>query len=160
MEEVDLNEKVQRVLEDLELQIQDKQATVTTGALPVILGHKRQMQQLFQNLIGNALKYSPGTERVEVRLRHDAGRVYVDVRDNGLGMPADSLERVFEKFHRSEDLMTMSTSGTGLGLFIARQLARAMGGDVTVVSTLNAGSVFTLSLVTAGRDRQCEPESA
>jgi signal transduction histidine kinase len=53
---------------------------------------------------------------------------------------------VFEKFHRVEDPMTMSTSGTGLGLFIARRLARAMGGDVSVVSALNKGSVFTLSL--------------
>ena len=56
------------------------------------------------------------------------------------------MEKVFGKFHRVEDPMTMSTSGTGLGLFIARRLARAMDGDVSVTSTLNVGSEFTLSL--------------
>jgi signal transduction histidine kinase len=72
--------------------------------------------------------------------------VHVDVRDHGRGIPADQLDKVFDKFHRVEDPMTMSTSGTGLGLFIARRLARAMGGDIAVTSVLNSGSVFTLSL--------------
>ena len=72
--------------------------------------------------------------------------MHVDVRDHGRGIPADQLDKIFDKFHRVEDPMTMSTSGTGLGLFIARRLARAMGGDIAVVSTLNAGSTFTLSL--------------
>jgi signal transduction histidine kinase len=79
-------------------------------------------------------------------MRVDDVNVHVDVRDHGRGIPSDQLEKVFGKFHRVEDPMTMSTSGTGLGLFIARRLARAMGGDVSVVSTLNTGSVFTLSL--------------
>ena len=102
--------------------------------------------QILANLVGNGLKYSPTDEPVEVAVRRETDRIHVDVRDHGRGIPADSLERVFEKFHRVEDPMTMSTSGTGLGLFIARRLARAMGGDVTVVSTLGVGSVFTLSL--------------
>jgi signal transduction histidine kinase len=102
--------------------------------------------QVLANLIGNALKYSPGDAPVQVSMRLDEDRVHVDVRDQGLGIPADQIKKIFEKFHRVEDPMTMSTSGTGLGLFIARQLARTMDGDVSVVSTLNAGSVFTLSL--------------
>jgi signal transduction histidine kinase len=102
--------------------------------------------QVAANLVGNALKYSPDTEEVHVRLRLDADLVHVDVADHGRGIPADQLEKVFEKFHRVEDPMTMSTSGTGLGLFIARRLAQAMGGDVSVVSTLNVGSTFTLTL--------------
>jgi PAS domain S-box-containing protein len=106
--------------------------------------------QVLTNLLGNALKYSPPQEPVEVRMRRDGSRVHVDVVDHGRGIPADQLETVFEKFHRVEDPMTMSTSGTGLGLFIARRLARAMGGDIRVVSTLNAGSVFTLSLAYEG----------
>jgi PAS domain S-box-containing protein len=102
--------------------------------------------QVITNLVGNGLKYSPETEQVEVSMRVDDGTVHVDVRDHGRGIPSDQLEKVFGKFHRVEDPMTMSTSGTGLGLFIARRLARAMGGNVTVISTLNIGSVFTLSL--------------
>jgi PAS domain S-box-containing protein len=102
--------------------------------------------QVLANLIGNGLKYSAEDTEVEVGMRFGETQVHVEVRDHGRGIPADQLENVFGKFHRVEDPMTMSTSGTGLGLFIARQLARAMGGDVTVVSTLNSGSVFTMSL--------------
>ena len=115
------------------------------GPVPAHCDDGRALQVL-ANLIGNGLKYSAGDTEVEVGMRLDAARVHVDVRDHGRGIPADQLDKVFDKFHRVEDPMTMSTSGTGLGLFIARRLARAMGGDVTVVSTLNSGSVFTLSL--------------
>ena len=102
--------------------------------------------QVLANVIGNGLKYSAPDTEVEVRMRLGPAQVHVDVRDHGRGIPADQVDKVFDKFHRVEDPMTMSTSGTGLGLFIARRLARAMGGDVTVVSTLNSGSVFTLTL--------------
>jgi signal transduction histidine kinase len=102
--------------------------------------------QVLGNLIGNGLKYSAEDTEVAIGMRLDEAGVHVDVRDRGRGIPADQLEKVFGKFHRVEDPMTMSTSGTGLGLFIARRLARAMGGDVTVVSTLNSGSTFTMSL--------------
>jgi signal transduction histidine kinase len=102
--------------------------------------------QVLANLIGNGLKYSAADTPVEVAMRVDGTTVHVEVRDHGRGIPADQLNKIFDKFHRVEDPMTMSTSGTGLGLFIARRLARAMGGDVAVTSVLNTGSVFTLSL--------------
>jgi signal transduction histidine kinase len=102
--------------------------------------------QVVANLVGNGLKYSAEDDLVEIGMRLDDERVYLDVRDHGRGIPADQLDQIFEKFHRVEDPMVMSTSGTGLGLFIARRLARAMGGDITVTSTLNTGSVFTFSL--------------
>jgi signal transduction histidine kinase len=102
--------------------------------------------QVVANLVGNALKYSPEEAQVHVTLRLDGDHARVEVADHGRGIPADQLTKVFEKFHRVEDPMTMSTSGTGLGLFIARRLARAMGGDIAVTSTLNVGSVFTFVL--------------
>jgi signal transduction histidine kinase len=108
--------------------------------------------QVVANLVGNALKYSPEDAEVRVRLRLGGGHAQVVVADHGRGIPADQLAKVFEKFHRVEDPMTMSTSGSGLGLFIARRLARAMGGDIVVSSTLNVGSVFTLTLRRADED--------
>ncbi|MEV1286326.1 ATP-binding protein [Micromonospora sp. NPDC049679] len=109
--------------------------------------------QVAANLIGNALKYSPETEEVRVSMRIEDDRVHVEVADHGRGIPSDQLQKVFEKFHRVEDPMTMSTSGTGLGLFIARRLAQSMGGDIGVTSTLNVGSVFTLTLQRADVSR-------
>jgi signal transduction histidine kinase len=121
------------------------------GPVPAHCDDGRALQVL-ANLIGNGLKYSAADTEVTVGMRLEGTRVHVDVRDRGRGIPADQLAKVFDKFHRVEDPMTMSTSGTGLGLFIARRLARAMGGDVTVVSTLNSGSVFTLSLTRANAE--------
>jgi PAS domain S-box-containing protein len=121
---------------------------VPAGPVPTHCDEGRAMQ-VVTNLVGNALKYSPETEEVLVGMRVDGDHVHVQVSDHGLGIPADQLTKVFEKFHRVEDPMTMSTSGTGLGLFISRRLAQAMGGDIAVTSTLGVGSVFTLTLALA-----------
>ncbi|MCW2615969.1 MAG: domain S-box protein [Frankiales bacterium] len=102
--------------------------------------------QVLTNLVGNALKYSPPGSPVEVRLGVEHGRAHVDVVDGGRGIPADQLERVFEKFHRVEDSMRMTTGGTGLGLYIARQLSTAMGGTLRCTSTLGVGSTFRFTL--------------
>ncbi len=102
--------------------------------------------QVIGNLLSNALKYSPGTTQVDVAVTSYDGAARVSVSDRGRGIPADQLERVFDKFHRVEDPLTMTTGGTGLGLYIARQLARAMHGDVVVRSTLGTGSTFVLAL--------------
>ena len=102
--------------------------------------------QVLTNLVGNALKYSTAPSPVHVSLRTVDGQVTVAVRDQGRGIPTDELDRVFDKFHRVEDPMVMTTSGTGLGLYIARELATAMGGSLACTSTLGAGSEFSLTL--------------
>lgn len=125
-----------------------------TDPVPVACDPMRVIQVL-TNLIGNALKYSPAGSPVDMRLIVDGGRAYVDITDRGRGIPADQLERVFEKFHRVEDPMRMTTGGTGLGLYIARQLASAMGGTLSCSSTLGTGSTFRFVL-----DRAAEPPGA
>jgi PAS domain S-box-containing protein len=102
--------------------------------------------QILTNLVSNALKYSDPGAPVELRVEAGDGQCRVTVRDRGRGLPQDELERIFEKFHRVEDPMVMKTGGTGLGLYIARHLARAMSGDLTVRSRLGEGSEFTLTL--------------
>jgi signal transduction histidine kinase len=83
---------------------------------------------------------------VRLKLWRDSRWAKVSVVDRGRGIPPDELERIFDKFHRVEDPMTMTTSGTGLGLYIARELARAMGGEVEALSVPGRGSTFTLRL--------------
>jgi PAS domain S-box-containing protein len=102
--------------------------------------------QVLSNLLGNALKYSAPGSPVDVRLSFGEQWAQVDVTDVGRGIPADQLEQVFEKFHRVEDPMRMTTGGTGLGLYIARQLTDAMKGRLTCSSTLGVGSTFTFQL--------------
>ncbi len=122
---------------------------VPADPVPVRCDNGRALQAA-TNLVSNALKYSPETEQVHVSVHVGAEYAELRVQDSGLGIPADQLDKIFEKFHRVEDPMTMSTGGTGLGLFISRRLAKTMGGDILVSSTLNVGSLFTLKL------RRCE----
>jgi PAS domain S-box-containing protein len=122
----------------LQLDLPDGPAPVTCDPMRVI--------QVLTNLIGNALKYDPSGSPVTVRLVNDTEQAHVEVTDQGRGIPADQLEQVFEKFHRVEDPMRMTTGGTGLGLYIARQLATAMGGRLSCTSTLGEGSTFRFSL--------------
>jgi len=118
------------------------------GELPASCDPVRTVQ-VVGNLVGNALKYSAQGTPVEVRLGVDGRTAWVEVSDVGRGIPADQLDKVFEKFHRVEDPMRMTTGGTGLGLYIARQLTEAMGGRLTCRSTLGVGSTFTLELAVA-----------
>ena len=105
-----------------------------------------RVTQVLTNLIGNALKYSDAGTPVTARLHVEGDTAVIEVEDRGRGIPADQVERVFDKFHRVEDPLVMTTGGTGLGLYIARQLADAMGGKLFCTSTLGVGSVFTLRL--------------
>jgi two-component system, OmpR family, sensor histidine kinase KdpD len=96
------------------------------------------------NLVANAIKYSPDDEPVDVVISTEGADVVVAVTDRGPGIAADAQERIFERFERLEE--TRKQTGTGLGLYITRRLARAMGGEVTVSSVPGAGSTFLLRL--------------
>ncbi|MGB8649389.1 MAG: ATP-binding protein [Mycobacteriales bacterium] len=144
----DLASLVRRACGDFGDQNDRVTVEVPEGPVEVACDPVRAIQVL-TNLVGNALKYSaPGTP-VRVRLQLVGNRAVVEVEDEGRGIPADQLEKVFEKFHRVEDPMLMTTGGTGLGLYIARQLAQAMGGELSCTSTLNVGSVFRFTLLVA-----------
>ncbi|GAC1444778.1 MAG: hypothetical protein NVSMB55_22320 [Mycobacteriales bacterium] len=127
--------------ERIELTLPD--APVHVGCDPM------RVVQVLSNLVSNALKYSAAGSQVDVQLTVAGGTAVVEVSDSGRGIPADQLERVFDKFHRVEDSMRMTTGGTGLGLYIARELANAMGATLACRSTLGSGSVFSLSLPVA-----------
>jgi PAS domain S-box-containing protein len=118
-----------------------------------------RLVQVLANLLSNAHKYSPAGQPVRLRVWRQDGWAKAAVVDRGRGIPREELDRIFEKFHRVEDPMTMTTGGTGLGLYIARELARAMGGEIEAASALRRGSTFTVRLpVAAVRERPLEPE--
>jgi signal transduction histidine kinase len=145
-EEVDLARLVEEAVEAAELAQQDV-AVVTSarGRLPAIRGDRARLRQVLGNLIENAVKYSPEGGEVRVSAAVGNGAVQIDVRDSGPGIPRDQQARIFEKFGRV-DVPGASKPGTGLGLFIARSIAEAHGGSLTVMSGLEPGAVFTLTL--------------
>jgi PAS domain S-box-containing protein len=147
----DLGQLVTRTAEDFTTESPRLTVSVPSHPVPVECDPVRVIQ-VVANLVSNGLKYSGPDAPVRVSLRVSDGSddpvrsAIVEVTDVGRGIPADQLDRIFEKFHRVEDPLRMTTGGTGLGLFIARQLTAAMGGTLSVRSTLGAGSTFTFSL--------------
>ena len=107
---------------------------------------RKRVEQILLNLLSNAVKFTAagGTVRLSVSALGDA--ISLGVRDTGPGIPADKLEAVFEPFVQAGTSQVQASRGTGLGLSISRELARAMGGDLTLASVLGQGSTFTLTL--------------
>jgi PAS domain S-box-containing protein len=105
-----------------------------------------KLHQVLANLLSNAVKFTPAGGAIEISWDESDRAVHIHVADTGPGIPPNKLEAIFEPFVQLGGNLTRVTEGTGLGLAISRELARAMGGDVTVCSTLGAGSSFTLTL--------------
>ncbi|MGZ4316325.1 MAG: ATP-binding protein [Gaiellaceae bacterium] len=109
-----------------------------------------RLRQVLVNLVENAIKYSPGGGRVEVRVVDQGDRLCLDVSDEGLGIPPSEQARIFEKFYRLDAEMTRGVGGSGLGLYISREIIQQMGGSLSVQSAAGAGSTFTVTLPRPG----------
>jgi signal transduction histidine kinase len=107
---------------------------------------ENKLRQVLVNLVDNAVKYSPGGGRVEIRLRGEPGRCLIEVADGGLGIPSDEQDRIFEKFYRLDPQQKHGIGGSGLGLYICRELVERMDGHLTVDSEPGRGSTFTVEL--------------
>ena len=145
---VDMNAVLDDVLTDLHLQIEELDATITSEDLPPVYGDGGQLRQVLQNLIENALAYH-GEEppRIHVSTDRRVGRVAITVRDEGIGIPPDEQDRIFEVFQR---LDPHERSGTGIGLPICRRIVDRHGGDISVDSTPGEGTAITVTLRPAG----------
>ena len=112
-----------------------------------VIGDPDRLVQCISNLIGNAVKYSAPDSPISLEVRPNPKTVRLIVEDQGQGIPADQLERIFERFTRAEGVsIPKGQSSSGLGLSIVQMLMEAMGGTVTVRSTVGEGSQFSLEL--------------
>jgi signal transduction histidine kinase len=109
-----------------------------------------KVRQIVLNLLANAIKYTASGGSIRVSTDEDSDSVLIRVRDSGRGIASDKIEQIFAPFVRIDTGYARTTEGTGLGLAISRDLARAMGGDLTATSTLGEGSTFTLRLLKRG----------
>jgi signal transduction histidine kinase len=105
-----------------------------------------KVQQILLNVLSNAVKFTDRGGRIQISCEDVADCVRIKVRDTGVGIPAEKLDRIFEPFVRVGGTITRPTDGTGLGLTISRDFARCMGGDLSAESELGVGSTITLTL--------------
>ncbi|WP_170234050.1 PAS domain-containing protein [Segetibacter aerophilus] len=161
LEKVDLNKKLETVIHDLEIAIEEKGAFVEIGELPIVDGHKRQLQQLFHNLIQNALKYSQNnitphitvtaeivtgeTSSFDLPLEKKNHRYHlIKVQDNGIGFQQEYAERIFRMFQRLHG--KAEYSGSGVGLAIVKRVVENHNGYIAAESNPGEGATFKILL--------------
>jgi PAS domain S-box-containing protein len=151
LESMPLHDLMDRVLAMIEPQGERKSLHLVHGPCApgvTAIGDRLKVEQVVLNLLTNAVKFTPEGGRITVSCGEDGAHAVVAVRDTGPGIPADKREAIFDPFVQLGRTLTSTHEGAGLGLAISRDLARGMGGDVTVESTEGEGSTFTLQLPT------------
>jgi light-regulated signal transduction histidine kinase (bacteriophytochrome) len=146
LEPTDAGDSLVKALDNLRGAIQASQAAVTYDELPMVMGDPVQLVQLFQNLIDNAIKFRvPGRPcQVHVGIQKEQARCVFHIRDNGIGIPADQHDRIFQIFQRLHS--HTKYPGTGIGLAICKRIVERHGGSIWVESTPGEGSTFSFSL--------------
>ena len=150
LEPVPLEALVERTLERIQPLVRRKniQLKTTVKSQPQAIGDSELLEFALYNLVSNAVKYSPPSTTVEVTVRSNVslGLAFLDVSDQGAGIPREDQPRIFDRFYRSESAKRSGQPGLGLGLAIVREIARHHGGSVLVESTPGRGSKFSLAL--------------
>jgi two-component system phosphate regulon sensor histidine kinase PhoR len=152
-EPFDAEELVRFVADDAALHVGEGrviEVDVPPG-LPPVYGDAGRTRQVLSNLVDNASKYSPDGSRIAITVDAHDGRVRFSVSDEGLGIPLNEQEQIFEKFYRLDPHHRRGVSGSGLGLYICRELVRSMSGRIFVESDLGRGATFTVELPVADR---------
>jgi signal transduction histidine kinase len=146
---VDLEALTRDVLAETAVLVQEKGHRVSlagaAGAAPVA-ADAQLLRQVVLNLVSNAIKYTPDGGAIEIRLEPDAGMLRWSIRDSGIGVPLSSQARLFEKFYRAENVATLETEGTGLGLYLVRLIMEQLDGRVWCESEEGAGATFLFTL--------------
>lgn len=157
IKEFDFDKAVREVIEILQ-QSEEKHKIIIKGKTnKKVKGDKERIGQVINNLVSNAIKYSPKADKVDVVLRSDKGNVEVAVKDYGIGMNEEHLEKIFERFYRVYDTTDKTFPGLGIGLYIASEIINRHGGKLWVDSNIGKGSTFYFSLPVNGKKKIKKP---
>ena len=147
-QELDIEDLINAAIDQSQISADNRQILVThtehNNAL--VLGDREQLIMAIQNLIENAINYSPEGTKISITTTVDNGIVEVAITDQGIGIPENDIERIFERFYRVDPARSRQTGGTGLGLSIVKHVASKHGGEVKVWSVQGVGSTFSLRL--------------
>src|SRR3989344_2304212 len=149
-----LSPLLSRVLDNLKKQAAKKSVNLESRIspdLPLVSIDADKMEFVLNNIVDNAVKYTPAGGTVEVSTRTEKGAILIEVRDTGIGIPAAEFDRVFTKFFRSRKALLYHTDGSGLGLYVAKNIVEQHGGSVAFQSVENQGTTFVISLPQTAR---------
>jgi len=153
LEAVNLRTLTGDVLDDVTTLVREKGHTVTVDSatdLPDVTSDPQLLRQVVMNLLSNAIKYTPPGGRIAIRMGLDGRNLRWSIHDSGIGIPKASAARLFEKFFRADNVHTVDTEGTGLGLYLVRLIVERFGGTVTCESEEGRGTTFAFTLPRAG----------
>jgi GAF domain-containing protein/CheY-like chemotaxis protein len=143
----DVGQLAREVKEAMEVQLTQHRFVHDFPSDPLVATvDPKRIEQVLRNLLSNAIKYSPEGGTITIQGRGDERQLLVRVSDQGIGIPSEDLERVFERFYRVENEITKTVRGVGLGLAVCQGIVKAHGGRIWVESTLGAGSTFSFTL--------------
>ena len=144
-----LYDAIESVCRAVELEAQRRGHTLVrlySSALPAIMGDRNRLEQVMMNVIGNSIKYTPDGGRIEVDAGIRGGSVWIDVSDNGIGIPQKDRERIFDRFYRVDKARSRESGGTGLGLSIAREIVLRHHGGIALTSHEGPGTTVRIVL--------------
>lgn len=148
-EPVSMEEVVGNVVVKLGTVAADKGISFSTevhALSTIVQGDEQALRQVITNLVANAIKFSPQQSNIVVRVKESGNKLLTQVIDNGVGIPEESINKLFQKFYQVDSSATRSAGGTGLGLHISRQIVEGHGGDIWVESELGRGSIFSFTV--------------
>ncbi len=148
-ETINLNELVQRLVADFSPAATQAQVSLLVDLEPgpiYVRGTAAHLMRVFDNLVHNALKFTPAQGNIHISLKKNKEQVLFQIQDNGIGIPAEKLDRIFERFYQADGSTKRRYGGTGLGLSLVKEITEAHGGSVHVESEVDLGSTFTVTL--------------
>ena len=155
-EPVNFEEVAQSVLKELEMKMKDKKLQVETNfeKLPLINADLKITRMIFQNLLSNALKYTPPEGKISLNVKKDNSNIIISVADTGYGVPTAVQSKIFTKMFRADNARQKDPEGTGLGLYIIKATVEQTGGKIWFESIENKGSTFYVSIPLLGMSKK------
>jgi len=148
---VELDKLTESVLSEVGLLVEEKghRLVVRADAVPAVVADLQLLRQVVLNLVSNAVKYTPAGGDIAIGISREEAAVVWTIRDSGVGVPKAAQARLFEKFFRADNVVTMETEGTGLGLYLARLIMEQFGGRVWCTSEEGQGATFAFAVPVA-----------
>jgi len=145
----DIGQLLEDIVSKLKMEAQRRKHEVTLeidSDIPPFYGDRDRLEQVFTNIVTNAMKYTPDGGKIDVSCKVHLTDAIVTVKDNGIGIPKKDMPRLFERFYRVDKARSRKSGGTGLGLAIAKEIVEAHGGRINIVSEHGTGTTATIRM--------------